>query len=444
VSKTPDLREFLLMLPGLTIPASFVVLMEAFRSCFAAPTFDLFRVLVVGLIGQTGRRTVCGMLLGAGAAEQIAHHRAHRFFSAARWSVDQLGLALARLILDRVVEPDAAIQIAIDDTLFRRRGKKVHHAFWSHDASQAGQVFARGNRWVIVALVVELPFLSRPVCLPVLFRLWAGKDTATPVALARELVGLLARAFPGRVVHVAADAAYHGPALRDLPAHITWTTRLSKNSVLYQLPGSRTGRRGRPAIKGARIGTPTQAADYVTWRTLTVTRYGRTDTVEVGELPCLWYGAFGPRPGRLILVRDRHATMALFTTDTTSHAADIVNRYASRWTIEVAIETAKGPMGIGQARNRTPLAVERTIPFSMITMSLVTVWYALYGHHPDDITNRRQREPWYTTKTEPSFEDMIAKLRRTLIAARFMPQRPSHATPEQINAVHQAWQAAAA
>ena len=37
---------------------------------------------------------------------------------------------------------------------------------------------------------------------------------------------LVAEAFPGRTVHVVADAAYHGPALKHLPACLTWTTRL--------------------------------------------------------------------------------------------------------------------------------------------------------------------------------------------------------------------------
>ena len=112
--------------------------------------------------------------------------------------------------------------------------------------------------------------------------------------------------------------------------------------------------------------------------------------------------------------------------------------------MEVAIETAKGPMGVGQARNHLEQAVERTVPFGMLTMSLVVIWYALHGHHPDDVTDRRARQPWYTTKTEPSFEDMLAKLRRTIIAARFLPERPGKATPEQINAVHLAWASAAA
>jgi DDE superfamily endonuclease len=434
------------MLPQVTLPSSLAVLVEVFGSSFTVPTFATFRVLLLGLIAQTGRRTVCGMLLGAGVAEWMPHDRAHRFFSQAAWSVDQVGLVLARLVVDRLVPAGAGLQVAVDDTLFRRRGRTVHHAFWTHDGSQPGNVTARGNRWVIVGLVVTLPMCARPVCLPVLLRLWAGKGSASPVELARMLVGLLARAFPDRSIHVAADAAYHGKPLRDLPDRVTWTTRLARNAVLFHLPPPPTGRRGRPRTKGERIGSPAQAAARAPWRQATVTRYGHTATVHTAEIACLWYGAFGTRGGRLILVRDpgRTTILALFTTDTTTPTEQVIARYAGRWSIEVAIETAKGPMGIGQARNRVALAVERTVPFSLIAMSLVIVWYALAGHHPDDIIDRRTRQPWYVSKTEPSFEDMIAKLRRTIIAARFLPEQPGQATPEQINAVHLAWASAAA
>jgi hypothetical protein len=88
--------------------------------------------------------------------------------------------------------------------------------------------------------------------------------------------------------------------------------------------------------------------------------------------------------------------------------------------------------------------VQRTVPFGMLMMSLVYCWYARYGHHPDDVTIRRAATPWYTSKTEPSFADMLAKLRRTIIAARFLPECPAQATPEQIVAVHRAWASAAA
>src|SRR6266540_2357948 len=223
-----------LMLPGLTVPASLAALLQGFRSCFRLRPFEVFYLLTVGMVTQTGLCTVTGMLAGAGMQTVISHHRAHRFFSTHAWSADQLGLAMARLIVATLVPAGTDLHLAVDDSLFRRRGTNVHAAFWTHDASQPGRVTARGNRWVIVGIVVTLPFSCRPTCLPVLFRLWGGKGTTTPVQLARTLVGLLARAFPDRAIHLVADAAYHGKPLHDLPERVTWTTRIQRNGVLYQ------------------------------------------------------------------------------------------------------------------------------------------------------------------------------------------------------------------
>ena len=51
------------------------------------------------------------------------------------------------------------------------------------------------------------------MALPVLFRLWRGKGTASQVRLAADLLELLAKTFPGRDVHGTGDAAFHGEAL---------------------------------------------------------------------------------------------------------------------------------------------------------------------------------------------------------------------------------------
>ena len=47
-----------------------------------------------------------------------------------------------------------------------------------------------------------------------------------------NIVRLLAACHHSRRVHVVADAAYHGKALRDLPATCTFTTRLFPISVM--------------------------------------------------------------------------------------------------------------------------------------------------------------------------------------------------------------------
>jgi hypothetical protein len=204
------------------LPISLRRLLDAFAGCFTTPTFAVFQAMVLGLVAQTGQRTVCGMLTGAGLATSWSHHRAHRFFSTARWQVDQLGLIVFDLVLAHLVADDADLLVAVDDTAHRRRGKKVHGAGWIHDGSAPSRnKLAFGHRWVVVGVIVQVPFLSRPICLPVLCRRWQGKGTASTVEIAAQMVTTIAERVPHRRLHVVADAAYHGKSLRDLPTQVT-------------------------------------------------------------------------------------------------------------------------------------------------------------------------------------------------------------------------------
>jgi hypothetical protein len=435
------------MLPGLTLPISRRRLLDAFAGCFTTPTFEVFHAMVVGLIAQTGQRTVCGMLTGVGLSTMWSHHRAHRFFSTARWQIDLIALIVLGLVLTHLVDDQADLLLGVDDTAHRRRGRKVHGAGWIHDGSAPGRnKLAFGHRWVVVGVIVRVSFMSRPLCLPVLCRRWRGKGTASTVELTHQMVTTIAARMPGRRVHVVADAAYHGKGLRTLPTAVTWTTRLPRNAVLYHRAPKPTGKRGRPRLKGDRIGAPAQVAAEAVWQTLTVARYGRSDTVRIAVIDCLWYGVFGPNPVRLVLVRDRETgpMLALITTDLTITPADLVTRYAARWAIEVTFFDTRQTLGVGQARNRTEQAVTRTWAFGMYIYTIVVLWYAVHGHRSVVVTDRQVHAPWYLSKTEPSFADMLTTLRRTLIAARFIGSRPAQPTNAEIRQVQRAWALAAA
>lgn len=205
------------------------------------PTFQTFTMLVAGLVAQPVARTVCGMLTGAGLARVWHHSRAHRFFSGARWNPRQVGLLLAELIVTRLLTAGAPITVAIDDTLFRRRGKKVHAAGWFHDGSAAGQAkLGFGNNWVVVAIVVTLPFCSRPVALPVLAAL-AVKGAATKPDLARDLLDMIAEHFGDRDIHAVGDSAYGCGAFAGLGDGMTMTTRAEANATFSELAPPRTG-----------------------------------------------------------------------------------------------------------------------------------------------------------------------------------------------------------
>jgi hypothetical protein len=440
------------MFPDASLPVSLMTMLAPLASCFTAPAFRTFCGLVAGLTGQVRRRTVVGMLLGA--CLSWPHDRAHYFFSRARWEIDEVGVAVAFLVVTLFLDPGAGITVAVDDSVSVRCGKHVHGAGWQHDGSAKNkQKLSFGNCFVTAGIVVVLPFCSRTWCLPVLARLHLpGKDAGpSKTTVARDLVKILAAAFPGRTVHVVADAAYHGPALRDLPANVTWTCRLPKTAVLYALAPPRTGKRGRPRTKGGRLGTPADLARTATWTTCQVISYqGRTDIKHTANIRCLWYGSFRTREVTVVLSRDEHTatgySLALVTTGlaTAQDPAAIVARYVMRWSIEVSYSDSRNVLGAGEARNRSRKAVERTIPFALLVHTLIVCWYAKHGYDPADIDARRAEQPWYTEKAEPAFEDMAVKLRRTLIAARFSAANPAHATDAEIRAVLGAWAAAAA
>jgi hypothetical protein len=439
------------MLPSLNLPASLLCLLGELRPCFTAPGFATFCGLVAGLCGQVRRRTVVGMLLGGCLQHAWPHDRAHYFFARARWEIDQLGLAVAQLAVMCLVPPGADLEVAVDDSVFRRSGRKVHGAGWQHDGSSPGlSKLSYGNCFVTAGIVVRLPFCTRAVCLPVLARLHLPGKGKGPgkVEMAAALISQLALAFGDRAVHVVADAAYHGPALRTLPGNVTWTCRIPRNAVLYDLAPPRTGRRGRPRTKGDRLGTAGDIAATAAWATVTVTAYGRQQVRHVAEVTCLWCGSWHTRTVRLILSRDEHTTagydLALVTTDLGAPPGALVARYADRWAIEQAFADARNVLGAGEARNRVKRAVERTVPFALLVHTLVICWYTRHGHDPADIDDRRAAQPWYRTKTQPAFEDMLIKLRRTLIAARFSGSRPAQPTAGQIRAVLAAWNDAAA
>ena len=64
---------------------------------------------------------------------------------------------------------------------------------------------------------------------------------------------------------------------------MTWTTRLPANACLFDTAPRRTGRRGRPALKGRKLGRPTALATAAAWGETAVYRYGRIETVHLAE-----------------------------------------------------------------------------------------------------------------------------------------------------------------
>jgi Transposase DDE domain len=290
----------------------------------------------------------------------------------------------------------------------------------------------------VAGLVVELPFRpGRPVCLPVLFRLWRPRRDDHPgrpskPELARELIDRIAGRHEARRVHVVADAAYASRALRGLPAHVTVTVRMRANAAVQGPQPPRTGRRGRPRQQGDRLGTLGELA----------AAGGFTDIAAAGEparvkpIVGQWYPVFGAQPVQIVLARRPDGPnafdIALVSTDLAATAAALLERYRQRWTIETCFQDAKQATGVGQARNRTATAVARTVPFGFLCHTIAQLWYALHGQPAHDVAARRAAAPWHHDKTTASHHDILAALRRALIRAQFPAQQPRRRSHRQI------------
>jgi len=443
------------------LPGTLVSLLVAFEPCFTAPSHRTFSLLVAGWIHCQGRRTVTAVAVASGAVDRYHISVFHRFFSRATWSLDALGQVVFRLAL-RWIPADQPLFVLIDDTLARKTGKGVSLATMHHDPllSSARKPFCSfGHVWVVLALWVPLPMGEpRGFALPLLFRLYVGakrggtKDAPgrprrgtrqqaadkahaehprpTKLALARELVALVAGWADGRTVYAVVDSAYAArPLLEGRPTNVHVLSRLRPDAALWARPGRRRpGQRGRPRRKGHRLPTPkAMAATRRRWDALPVTLYGRRVAPLVFGCTALWYGALRDQPVRLVIVRDpsgRRRDEAFFCTDLAVDHAFILEGYTRRWTIEVAFHDQKQFLGFEDPQNQTATAVARTAPLAAIVYDLVLLWYA--ARLQQGLAPAWLVRPWYRSKSTPSFLDMLTAVQHVSWSVRFSdPPSPS-------------------
>ena len=170
------------------------------------------------------------------------------------------------------------------------------------------------------------------------------------------------------------DGAYATRAWRALPDRVTLTTRMRSTAALYMAAPGPTGKRGRPALKGARIASLAQIAKTAPFTAVTITSPdGRQRTAHVHRFGCLWYGPFHAQPITVLMIRNpgtnERFDIALATTDTTAETAALITGYDTRWTIETCHQEANAH-AVGEARNRVQQAVERTVPFGFLTQTI--------------------------------------------------------------------------
>jgi SRSO17 transposase len=426
---------------------SFGVLLQEFACVFTKPSYVTFVALVTGWALSHRHRFVTELIQSSGSTHKGHHSRYHRFFSHARWSLDTVGLVLARIIVT-VLAPFGILEVAIDDTLCRKRGLTVYGTGMHHDpliSSRAKPLVSWGHDWVVLCLVVRCPWAPTKVwSLPILFRLYRNRqgltkgrkgqkpkpdpDHRTRPQLAVEMIQVFAAWFPQRQILVTGDSAYGGHSvLRHLPGNVDLISHVHPKGALYALPPTApSGRRGARRKKGPRLpGMAAWAADRAQhWEVLTFDQFGLHATLLVKTQQALYYKAGKDRLLQIVLVRDpqgKRPDQMFYCTRLDWQARQILSAYAGRWSIEVTFENSKQFLGLQDPANRLPQAVRRTAPLALVLYSLVVVWFHQVGHAWLRFPDR----PWYKKKVEPSFADLLSTLRRASWEEQFQGLRPA-------------------
>src|SRR4051812_48194692 len=111
-----------------------VPLLTPFAVAFTAPTFRHVLVLVAGTLLASGRRTVAAALRAVGLGDERRFTRYHRVVNRGVWSSLLLSQLLLALLVRTLLEPEAPIDLVVDGTLERRRGRKIAFRGRFHDA----------------------------------------------------------------------------------------------------------------------------------------------------------------------------------------------------------------------------------------------------------------------------------------------------------------------
>lgn len=364
---------------------------------------------MLALLVSPCRGTITNLICLGGRAQQD-WTADYRLYSRDRVDPDRL-FRHGLLELHAQLPPEAALVTAIDDTLVRKTGTKIHGVGWKRDplgpAFQTNLV--RGQRFVQLsaawpcgpagqARMIPIDFTHAPTPPKPPKRAGAAEhqqykeqqkqQRLNVVALAR--IHHLRQTLPAsRRLVVAGDGSYTNAAiLKGLPENTVYLGRIRKDAVLHALPGPPPAT-GRPPSYGPQSQTPEELRtdDTVAWQAVEAFAAGQRHTFKIKTLgPILWRKSGADCPLRVVVIapigyRLRQGSRLLYRqpaflicTDPDKPLEEVLQEYLWRWGIEVNFRDEKTLIGTGEAQVRDP-ASNRNQP-AVTVAAYALLWIA--------------------------------------------------------------------
>lgn len=272
---------------------------------------------------------------------------------------------------------------------------------------------------MVLCVVIESPRTKgRYFALPVLARLYLSKSAAqkwdrayrTKPELMLEMIKRIHAHDVGQALHFLGDSAFTSASmLAKIPAEIDVTGRVLCNSRIHERAPERVaGQRGRTRVRGARLQTPTEMLDAKGLRRVNLKLYENTEyRMRVAEQT----GCLFKAPKRQVKVvavehlRGGRGREVFYSTVTDASVEQVLTWFSWRWPIEVTFHDSKQHLGLGEAENRKPKAVRRTVPTGLMMYTLVVLWHECIRKKPAPSLRK------WSGKEHASFAEMVAAIR---------------------------------
>lgn len=343
---------------------------------------------MLGLLLSPSKSTVTNIICTKGG-QHSDWSADYRLYSKDRVDESVL-LGHARDTLIEHLPADEPLVVAIDDTIIRKTGKKIHGCGWKRDPLgppfQTNLVLAQrylqfSAAWPLEngeARMVPIAFHHAPSPVKPSKKATTEDQKTYREALKQsnlntrtlKLLKTLRDDTPsGRHIIINGDGSFTNKTiLRGKPKNSTYIGRTRKDMVLHYLPENIAGTNGRPRRYGAKAPTPEQLRqdESVPWQNVEAFAAGKRHQFRVKILKqVLWRKAGVDLPLSVVVIaplgyRLKKGSKMLYRqpayivcTDPDLAIEKLLQYYLWRWGIEVNFREEKTLIGTGQAQVRT-------------------------------------------------------------------------------------------
>jgi hypothetical protein len=155
----------------LTLPKTIIHILRQFEEAFSERVWEWSKVLLIGAFLVPGERTVASILRVMRCSDEKQFQNYHRVLNHAQWSSRELSRRLLMLLVRLFVPATAPVILGIDETIERRRGRKIAARDVYRDPVRSSKEFfvkTNGLRWICLMLLTPIPWALRVWALPFL------------------------------------------------------------------------------------------------------------------------------------------------------------------------------------------------------------------------------------------------------------------------------------